>query len=101
MRLAVRIGHFRDGLTAPQLDIDPPDQHTSRGQFDQAVKAERDQADAARHHALVKGDQSLDYHPSNGEPLQPECCPDQQQARRNSRDHHSAIRTSLALEEML
>jgi hypothetical protein len=42
------LGPFRDGLAMPQLDIEPPEQHTSRRQFDQAIKAERDQADAAR-----------------------------------------------------
>jgi hypothetical protein len=73
------LGLFRHGPTVPQLDVEPPDQHTSRGQFNQAIKAEGDQADAARRHPCGKGDHSLDDHPANDEPFQPECrCQDQQ-----------------------
>jgi hypothetical protein len=40
----------------PQLGIEPPDQHTSRGQFDRAIEAERDQA---RRQSLSKVPASL------------------------------------------
>ena len=73
MRLAVRAAFS----TTPELDVEPPDQYPSRGKLDQAIEAERDQADAARLHTCGKGDDSLNDHPSNGEPLEPECFPDQ------------------------
>jgi hypothetical protein len=56
------IGHFGGGPAAPELLIEPPDQHACRNEFDQAIRAERDQADAARPHTRGKGDDSLDDH---------------------------------------
>jgi hypothetical protein len=36
------IGHFGGGPAAPKLQIEPPDQHACRNEFDQAIRAERD-----------------------------------------------------------
>ena len=61
-----------------QLDIQTPDEHTSRRQFDHAIEPEGRERQASRTGTDCHG--TLDNHPCNRQPLKAECQPGQRSA---------------------
>jgi hypothetical protein len=57
---------------AAKLDRQPPEQYTSRGEFDQAVDAEGEQRNAVGPYGTADCDDSLDRHPGEGGMFQTE-----------------------------
>ena len=85
MRLAARSA-LSAKLAHDELDRQPPDEHTRRGELDEAVDPEGKQAHACRLHATPNGGDGLDHHPGDGRVFQPECTPDQLRPPRVERD---------------
>ena len=60
-----------------QLHMKPPQQNSSRGELDQAVRPKRDQREAVRSDARTDRARGLDQHPHSGKPLKADGSADQ------------------------
>jgi hypothetical protein len=74
------LGALGKCLPMTQLDIQTPDEHTSRRQFDHAIEPERRERQASRRNTGTDCHGTFDRHPCKRQPLKAKCLPDQRSA---------------------